>query len=82
MFAPDDAHGVEHERLASLPIAAVYASPMRRTLRTAELIAAPHKLPIVSDDGLREIHHGRWEQHTRKGVETTFPEEYHAWVLD
>jgi broad specificity phosphatase PhoE len=69
-------------RLASTQICAVYASPMRRTLRTAALIAAPHKLEIVAEPGLREIHHGRWEERTRAEVESTFPDEYHDWEDD
>src|SRR3954452_5952208 len=57
------------ERLADAEIAAIYASPMQRTVATAHLIAAPHRLPIVTDTALREIDHGRWEQLTRREVE-------------
>lgn len=70
------------KRLASVHLAAVYASPMRRTMRTAELLAGPHKLAVTADDALREINHGRWEQHTRAEVERAFPEEYQAWEED
>jgi probable phosphoglycerate mutase len=70
------------ERLAAAELAAVYASPMKRTLETASLIAAPHGLPLITDEGLREIDHGRWEQLTRKEVETRFPEEYSNWEAD
>lgn len=69
-------------RLAGVKLAAIYASPLRRTLRTAELIAAPHQLAITPEPTLCEINHGRWEQHTRAEVETTFPEEYRAWEED
>jgi len=70
------------ERLADAELAAVYASPMRRTVETASLVAAPHGLPLITDEGLREIDHGRWEQLTRKEVETRFPEEYSNWEAD
>lgn len=70
------------KRLSSLSIAAVYASPMRRTLKTAELICAPHSLPITPVDGLKEINHGRWEEHTRAEVEAAFQDEYEAWEAD
>ena len=69
-------------RLAETPIAAVYASPLRRTLRTAAILAAPHKLDVIGDAGLREIDHGHWEQRTRAEVETNFPDEYHTWEAD
>jgi probable phosphoglycerate mutase len=70
------------ERLADAELTAVYASPMKRTLETASLIAAPHKLTLTTDAGLREIDHGRWEQLTRREVEARFPEEYSNWEAD
>jgi len=70
------------ERLAEAEIAAVYASPMQRTVATAKFIAAPHQLAIATDAGLREIDHGRWEQLTRREVEQRFPEEYESWEAD
>jgi broad specificity phosphatase PhoE len=70
------------ERLADAELAAVYASPMKRTMETAALIAAPHLLALSTDAGLREIDHGRWEQLTRREVEARFPEEYSNWEAD
>jgi probable phosphoglycerate mutase len=69
-------------RLAKEDIAAVYASPMGRTVDTARILAEPHGLEIQTRDGLREISHGRWEQMTRKEVEAEFPEEAAAWEKD
>ena len=70
------------ERLSREEIAAVYASPLSRTLETANIIARPHQLEVLRRDGLREISHGRWEQMTRREVEETFPEEVAAWEED
>jgi probable phosphoglycerate mutase len=70
------------ERLAPVKIAAVYASPMKRTIRTAQILAAPHRLEVETADGLREIDHGRWEQRTRAEVEREFADEYAAWEED
>lgn len=69
-------------RLASRPIAAVYASPMKRTVETATLASAAHGLVPETIDGLREINHGRWEQLQRREVEERFPDEYQAWEAD
>lgn len=69
-------------RLAGEPITAVYASPLGRTMETAQLLALPHRLPVVPRDGLRETSHGRWEQKTRADVERLFPEEYARWEAD
>ena len=70
------------ERLAGESICAVYASPMKRTIATAELIAGPQQLPVDRVDALREIDHGRWEGKTRKEVEQSYPEEYERYEAD
>jgi broad specificity phosphatase PhoE len=70
------------ERLARERLAAVYASPMKRTLETASLVSEPHGLTLVAEGGLREIDHGRWEGLTRKEVEGRFAAEYAAWEED
>src|ERR1700682_1104239 len=70
------------ERLSSEKIVAVYTSPLGRTVETAGILAAPHKLEVQTRDGLREISHGRWEQMTRREVEEKFPEEAAAWDQD
>ena len=70
------------ERLGEIPVAAVYASPLGRTMETANILAAPHRLEVQQRDGLREISHGHWEQLTRHEVEEKFPAEAAAWEED
>jgi probable phosphoglycerate mutase len=70
------------DRLAQDRIAAVFSSPLTRTLETAQILARPHGLAPVAEDGLREISHGRWEGLTRQEVEERFMEEYAAWEAD
>jgi len=70
------------ERLADDSIAAVYCSPMTRTIQTATIVTAPHTLPLIHREGLREIHHGHWEGMRRADVEEQFPDEYAAWEED
>src|SRR6266571_6901498 len=70
------------ERLSHEKIAAVYASPLGRTVETAQILAAPHDLEVQTRDGFREISHGRWEQMTRREVEEKFPEEAAEWEKD
>lgn len=69
-------------RLSREKIAAVYASPLGRTIETAQILAAPHKLEIQTRDGFREIDHGHWEGMTRHEVEEKFPEEAAMWEKD
>ena len=70
------------ERLGREPIAAVHASPLDRAMETASIIAAPHGLTVIADDGLREMSHGHWEQMTRQEVEEQYPDESAAWQED
>jgi broad specificity phosphatase PhoE len=69
-------------RLEDEPITAVYASPMGRTVETAQILAEPHRLEVIQRDGLREIDHGHWEQKTREEVDKQFPEEAAEWEKD
>jgi probable phosphomutase (TIGR03848 family) len=47
-------------RLASLPIAAVYASPLERTQETASILASPHGLRVRTRRELGEVDYGEW----------------------
>ena len=48
------------ERLAALPVAAVYASPIERTTETARAIASHHRLEVRALDGVLEADYGEW----------------------
>jgi probable phosphoglycerate mutase len=49
------------ERLAHLPVKAVYSSPITRCMETAEAIARAHALDIVEIEELGEVRYGDWE---------------------
>ena len=70
------------QRLAGEKIVAVFASPLGRTVETAQILAKPHTLEVQTRDGLREISHGHWEQLTRREVEERFPKEAAEWERD
>jgi probable phosphoglycerate mutase len=48
------------DRLAGLPVAAVYASPMERTTQTAAEVAGRHRLPVQELRGALEADYGEW----------------------
>lgn len=48
-------------RLASLPIASVYSSPLQRTCTTATILAKPHGLEVETSDDIIEIQIGDWQ---------------------
>jgi probable phosphomutase (TIGR03848 family) len=55
------------EKLKSLPIKAIYASPLERTIETAEPLAQALKLEVVPTPGLLETDCGEWQnQSVRK----------------
>src|SRR5690606_39009181 len=70
------------ERLSLIPVDAVYASPLGRTIETARILAEPHRMEVRPREGLKEISHGHWEQMTRKEVELAYPDEAAAWDRD
>ncbi len=49
------------EQLSSIPIQAIYSSPLERAMETASLIAQPHKKEVTARDGLIEIDIGEWQ---------------------
>ena len=61
-------------------LAAVYSSPLRRALETAEVVAAAHSLAPVTVDALREVDVGSWSGLTRAEVEDRFPQQYARWL--
>jgi probable phosphoglycerate mutase len=70
------------ERLKGEPIAAVYCSDMHRAMHTAEAIAQPHGLELITRPALREVDHGQWEGLVHEDVEQRFAEEYKRWDQD
>jgi broad specificity phosphatase PhoE len=41
--------------LADRPVESVYTSPLKRAVETAQIIAAPHHLPVIQLENFREI---------------------------
>jgi probable phosphoglycerate mutase len=69
-------------RLASVQLEAAYCSDMQRTIDTATIVLAPHKMKPVPVPALREIDHGHWEGKVHEEVEREFAPEYAAWSAD
>jgi probable phosphoglycerate mutase len=69
-------------RLENVHIDAAYCSDMQRTIDTATIVLAPHKLTPVPMRELREIDHGHWEGKVHKEIEKEYAQEYAAWSAD
>jgi probable phosphomutase (TIGR03848 family) len=48
------------DRVAALPVAAIFASPMERTMETAAPLSRRLGLPITTEEGLLEVDYGEW----------------------
>lgn len=62
------------------PVDAVYASPMRRAMQTAEAIAESHGLTAQPFDGLLDIDFGEWQGHSPEEVGERYPDLLRAWL--
>lgn len=70
------------DRLASLPLRAVYASTLRRSLHGAEQVAKRHGLSVIARPEFREKHFGVWEGLTYDEVADRYPEDWARWLTD
>ncbi len=66
-------------RLRRVRLAAVYSGPLARARRTAELVAAPHRLPVTVLPGLDDMRFGAWEGLPLAEVERRHPAQFERW---
>ena len=69
-------------RLASLPIASVYSSPLQRTCTTAVILAKPHGLEVEVSDDLIELRLGDWEGLHMDEIRQRWPEIWQQSRID
>lgn len=67
------------ERFRDIPIEAIYSSPLKRTIDTAEAVNKYHNLPIIRDEGLIEINGGVWEGKPWADLPKLYPVEHDLW---
>ena len=70
------------QRLADLPLTAVYSSPLQRASHTAEIIAEPHNLVPQVLAGLGSMNYGQWAGLTHDEVAQTWPDLLEQWRRD
>jgi broad specificity phosphatase PhoE len=58
------------ETLGTVPLAAVYSSPLERARQTADCIARQHRVAVRASDALGEIHYGDWTGKTFADLES------------
>jgi broad specificity phosphatase PhoE len=65
--------------LADLSVEAIYASPLRRAMQTAEVIAEALRLPVQTDPRLQEIDVGVFQDRLPAELAQLYPEELARW---
>ncbi len=68
------------ECLSREKINVVYSSPLQRAVKTAEAIAAPHKLKVNIAASLDDIDCGQWQGLTLSEVKEKYSEVYQDWL--
>jgi probable phosphoglycerate mutase len=66
-------------RLASLGLAALVTSDLRRARETAEILAPRLGLPVELEPGLRERDLGAWSGLTHPEIARRWPDDYARW---
>lgn len=66
--------------LEGVPMEAVYSSPLKRALRTAEIVAAPHGLDVIASQELVDFHFGAWQGMSHDAVRDEFKALYYEWL--
>ena len=66
--------------LSKIKIDAIYSSPLKRALRTAEIIASHHKLTIDITPGLIDFDYGKWQGLSHQEVKDKYKELYTTWT--
>jgi len=60
------------ETLVSVPLRAIYTSPLSRARDTAAVLAVPHGLAVVTLEALGEVNMGEWEGLTASEITDRF----------
>lgn len=66
--------------LSTSAIATVYSSPLKRALKTAEIIAQPHKLKVNVDPDLIDFNFGKWQGLSHQEVKEKYRDLYATWI--
>jgi broad specificity phosphatase PhoE len=68
------------EYLSGSGVRAVYSSPLRRALKTAEAVADCHGLEVNIAPGLIDFDYGEWQGLSRREVKEKYQELYAEWL--
>lgn len=68
------------EYLSDVKIEAIYSSPLKRALKTAEIITNYHQLKVEIAPGLIDLNYGKWQGLPHQEVKAKYEELYTEWI--
>lgn len=66
----------------SKPWSAIYSSPLRRTIATAQPLCDALAMEMQVRDDLKEIEYGEWEGQTKEAIKRQYHDDYVSWLGD
>ena len=70
------------EYLSDTRVDAIYSSPLRRALKTAEAIASRHQPEVEIAPGLIDFDYGKWQGLPHQEVKDKYQELYAEWITN
>lgn len=70
------------EKLDAAPLAAIVASPLLRTMQTAQIVAERLGMDVETDDDLAEMAFGEWDGLTFPEARSADPDFFDGWIRD
>ena len=70
------------KELRDVHLDVLYASPLRRALQTAQILADSLKVPLHLEPRLMEIHQGDWQGRLRAEISALYPELFRRWETE
>lgn len=67
------------EKVASWGVKAIYSSPLKRAMRTAEIISQRLQLAVEPLEGIIDMHFGEWQGLPIREVRQRYPELFDLW---
>lgn len=68
------------DRMRRVKLTKIIASPLKRTLKTAEFVKNTIIVPLHTDLRIIETSHGQWEGRHRDEIIQTWPDLYRKWL--
>jgi len=68
------------EYLSDVKIETIYSSPLKRALKTAEMMAGYHQLEVEIAPGLIDFDYGKWQGLPHHEVKDKYKELYAKWI--